>query len=154
MSLQLAEALKIHRSKCKKKGFALGLGQVPEYVFTNNVGNIIDKDNWRRRVFYKALEKAELRRVRIHDVRHSYATIRISKGDNIADVSNQLGHHSVKFTMDIYYHWMPGKKKSEVDGLDDPSFNHPDALHAHPEPKKGLTACGQTLDFTGSGERI
>ncbi len=48
-----------------------------------------------------------------------YATLRISKGDNIADVSKQLGHHSVKFTMDIYYHWVPGGSNSEVDGLDD-----------------------------------
>ena len=41
---------------------------------------------------------------------------------NIADVSNQLGHHSVKLTMDVYYHWIPGKKKSEVDELDDVEY--------------------------------
>jgi integrase len=41
--------------------------------------------DWRHRVFNKALEKAELRRVRIHDLRHTYATLRISKGDNIQD---------------------------------------------------------------------
>jgi integrase len=45
--------------------------------------------------------------------------LRITKGDNVADVSKQLGHHSVKFTMDIYYHWIPGGNKNEVDGLDD-----------------------------------
>jgi integrase len=79
-------------------------------------------NNWRRRIFNKALEKAELRKVRIHDIRHSYATIRISKGDNIADVSKQLGHSSVKITMDIYYHWIPGGKKSQVDALDDVEY--------------------------------
>jgi len=50
--------------------------------------------------------------------------MRISKGDNIVDVSKQLGHHSVKITLDVYAHWMPGGKKSEVDELDseiDPS---------------------------------
>jgi len=75
----------------------------------------------------EALEKAELRKVRIHDLRHTYASLRISKGDSLGDVSNQLGHHSVKFTMDVYYHWVPGKKTSEVDGLNDPFFQHPDA---------------------------
>ncbi len=55
-------------------------------------------------------------------MRHPYGPLRIPKGDNVADVSNQLGRPSVKFTMDEYYHWMPGKKKSEVDALDDPSF--------------------------------
>jgi hypothetical protein len=40
---------------------------------------------------------------------------------------------------------MPGKKKSEVDALDDPSFAHPNAPQAHPEAletEKGLTAIG------------
>jgi hypothetical protein len=68
--------------------------------------------------------------------------LRISKGDNIADVSNQLGHHSVKFTMDVYYHWFIGKKKFEVDALDDPSFTNSSAPSLHPEAEKGLTANG------------
>lgn len=113
---------------------ALGLGDAPEYLFTivkktngddengenekNERVGFIDVNNWRKR-FNKALEKAKLRRIRPHDLRHTYATLRISKGDNIADVSKQLGHHSVKLTMDVYYHWLPGNKKSEVDALDD-----------------------------------
>ena len=134
MSLQLAETLKAHKLASKKKGFALGLGDIPEYVFTNKVGRIVDVGGWRRRVFKKALIKAGLREIRIHDMRHTYATLRISKDDNIADISNQLGHHSVKFTWDVYYHWMPGKKKSEVDGLDDPDFMRPNAPPLHPVP--------------------
>jgi len=141
MSLQLAEAL-----KSNMRGFALGLADDKndkvKFVFINKTGTLIDKDNWRRRVFNKALKKADIRRIRIHDLRHTYATLRISKGDNVADVSNQLGHHSVKLTMDVYYQWFPGKKKSEVDGLDDPSFTHPNAPSLHPEAKKELTVNG------------
>jgi len=142
MSMQLAEALKAH-----KKRFKLGLvvkkqEGTAQFVFTNRTGNIIDKDNWRQRVFNKAVLKAEIKRIRIHDLRHTYATLRISKGDNIADVSNQLGHHSVKLTLDVYYDWIPGKKKSEVDGLDDPSLMHPSAPYTHPETKKELTSNG------------
>jgi len=133
MSLQLAKALKAHELESKKKGFALGLGDLPEYVFTNENGGLIDKDNWRGRVFYKALKKAGLRRIRIHDLRHTYATLRISKGDNIQDVSNQLGHSSTKLTLDVYSHWVPGKKKAEVDALDDKDFLHPSAPYTHPE---------------------
>jgi len=138
MSLQLADVLKVRETACKKKGLASGLGGLPKYVFTNGHGNIIDKDNWRYRVFYKAVKKAKIKRIRIHDLRHTYATLRISKGDNVADVSNQLGHHSIKFTMDAYYHWFPGKKKSEVDGLDDPAFMHPSAPYTHPKPAKAV----------------
>lgn len=119
MSPHLAETLMAYKVECKKKGLILGLGDAPEYVFTNEKGGFIDLSNWRRRIFWKALEKAKLRRIRVHDLRHTYATLRISKGDNITDVSNQLGHYSVKLTLDTYNHWLPGKRQSEVDGLDD-----------------------------------
>jgi len=130
MSLQLSKTLKAHKLNCKKKGLALGLGDLPEYVFTNKYGRLINLYEWRKQVFYKVIKKSGVKKIRIHDLRHTYATLRISKGDNVADVSNQLGHHSVKFTMDTYYHWMPGKKKSEVDGLDD--LIHPNAPYMHP----------------------
>ncbi len=54
----------------------------------------------------------------MHDLRHTYATLRISKGDNIKDVSMQLGHASVKITLDTYTKWIPGKQKPQVDELD------------------------------------
>jgi len=120
----------------------LGMGDKPEFIFTNTVGTPIDVDNWRRRVFNKALEKAGVRKIRIHDLRHTYVTLRLEKGDNISDVSNQVGHSSVTLTLDVYNHWLPGKHKSEVDALDDPEFStHPNAPYTHPTPsenKKGL----------------
>jgi integrase len=129
MSKQLTENLMAYRKTSIKKGLRLGIGE-PEHVFINNAGRPIDVNNWRPRVFNKALTKARLRKIRIHDLRHTYATLRISKGDNIADVSKQLGHHSVKLTLDTYYHWIPGKLKNEVDALDD---LHLSAPHTHPE---------------------
>jgi hypothetical protein len=39
------------------------------------------------------------RRVRFHDLRHTYATLRVAKGDNIVDISSQLGHHDPGFTL-------------------------------------------------------
>lgn len=88
------------------------------FVFRDQVGGMLNPDNWRQRNFSRILEASGLRKFRIHDLRHTYATLRIAKGDNIADVSHQLGHHSVAFTLNIYYHWLPGGKKSEVSGLD------------------------------------
>jgi integrase len=129
MSKQLTETLMAYRKASIKKGLRLGIGE-PENLFINNGGRPLDVDNWRPRVFNKALTKAKLRKIRIHDLRHTYATLRISKGDNIADVSKQLGHHSVKLTLDTYYHWIPGKQKNEVDALDD---LHLSAPHTHPE---------------------
>ena len=133
MSQQLAETMTAYRTECKKKGFALGLGDAPEYVFTNERGGFIAPSNWRKRVFWKALEKAGLRRIRIHDLRHTYATLRISKGDSITDVSNQLGHYSVKLTLDVYNHWLPGGNKDQVDGLDSLGTRKPEKKSAQNE---------------------
>lgn len=121
-SKQLSETLKRHEVSLKKKGLAFGLGDKLEYVFTNTEGKLLNPDNWRYWIFKKTLEKAKLRAVTIHPTRHSYATIRIVKGYNFSDVSNQLGHHSIQFTLDRYAHWIPGKKKVKVDALYDSGF--------------------------------
>jgi len=118
MSLQLTEELKQLLHQRKIDTLKNGWTEMPEWVFVKDNGNPYH-ESYSRRIFYKAIEKAGLRKIRIHDLRHTYATLRITKGDNVADVSKQLGHHSVKFTMDIYYHWIPGGNKNEVDGLDD-----------------------------------
>lgn len=59
----------------------------------------------------KAVQRARLRKIGIHDLTHTYATLRIPKGDNIGDITRQLGHSSIEVTMDIYYHWIPGRRK-------------------------------------------
>jgi integrase len=75
------------------------------------------------------MKAAKLRRIRIHDLRHSYATIRLLRGHNVGDVSYQLGHSSIKMTYDVYTHWIPGKFKNEVDDLDN---LHPNTPYTHP----------------------
>lgn len=118
MSQQLTNTLRELKHHRKVETLKRGWARMPEWVFVTMNGEPYH-ESYIRRVFYKALKKASLRKIRVHDLRHTYATLRISKGDNIADVSKQLGHHSVKFTMDIYYHWVPGGSKAEVDGLDE-----------------------------------
>jgi integrase len=118
MSVGLRKALKGYLTARKEEALRKGWGYPPEWLFYNEEGNLLDVNNLRKRVFDKCLEKAGLRQIRPHDLRHTYATLRISKGDNIPDVSKQLGHHSINITVDTYYHWMPGGSKSEVDQLD------------------------------------
>ena len=59
--------------------------------------------------------------------------MRLNKGDNIMDVSKQLGHNKVGFTIDKYGHWIPGEHKSQVDELDN---LHLPAPHSHPVDAK------------------
>jgi len=90
--------------------------------------------------------KPGLRRIRIHDLRHSYATIRITTSPNIADISRQLSHASYKITVDIYYHWMPNEKKEEVAELDDVGKRRQQsATYTQPEQKKVLAKNAEIL---------
>jgi len=118
MSKQLAETLRAYLLNRKKEALQKGWKEPPEWLFCNENGGMIDPSHLRKRIFYRCLEKAGLRHIRFHDLRHTYATLRIAAGHNIADVSKQLGHHSIKITVDTYYHWMPGSNRSEVDQLD------------------------------------
>jgi len=117
MSRQLRAAL----LSLKQSRVVVGIDEDSQWVFTDTKGGLIDADNWRRRILNPALKQAGVRRIRIHDMRHTYATVRLSKGDNIIDVANQLRDNK-NVVLDVYTHWMPGKKKDEVDALDDRKF--------------------------------
>ncbi len=119
MSRQLAETLKDHLLERKKEALAKGWGEAPEQVFVNEEGGIINESNLRNRVFFKALAKAGLRRIRIHDLRHTFASMLIQNGESLAYVKDQLGHHSIQITVDIYGHLVPGANRQAVDRLDD-----------------------------------
>jgi len=89
------------------------------WVFISETGTPLIEGHWRARVFGKALEKAGLRRIRIHDLRHGYASMLIQAGESLAYIRDQLGHHSIKVTVDIYGHLAPEGNKAAVDRLDD-----------------------------------
>ena len=77
------------------------------------------KSNFERRDFHKALEKAELRRIRFHDLRHTFASRLLQNGESVVYVKDQLRHHSIKVTVDVYGHLVPGANKAAVDRLDE-----------------------------------
>ncbi len=136
MTPYLAMVLKEAKMQCKKDTLKHGWKQVPEWVFYNEEGKPIDQGNLRGRIHYKACERAGLRRIRIHDLRHSYATIRITAGHNIADVSKQLGHASYKITVDTYDHWLPNQARNEVEELDQLGKDAPKRTLSAPKQKK------------------
>jgi integrase len=127
MTPHLTETLKELRTRQKR--FSLKNGRmVPEWVFANKKGQICSRAAFEN-ALNQCLKEAKLRCIRIHDLRHTYATIRLMRGHNVGDVSYQLGHSSIKMTYDVYAHWIPGQFKSEIDELDQV---RPNAPHAHP----------------------
>ena len=57
--------------------------------------------------FERLLAKLDLPRIRLHDLRHTHATILLQQDINPTVVSERLGHASVSFTMDVYQHVLP-----------------------------------------------
>ena len=122
MSRQLSDTLRVLQVEQKREVLAKGWKEVPPQVFVNEVGKPLDRGNLVRRVFWRSLEKAGLRRIRLHDLRHTFASLLIQNGESLAYVKDQLGHHSIQITVDTYGHLVPGANRQAVDRLDDDFF--------------------------------
>jgi integrase len=58
--------------------------------------------------FLQHTRAAGLPRIRLHDVRHSYATAALAAGVRPKVISQRLGHATIAITMDTYSHVIPG----------------------------------------------
>jgi len=66
--------------------------------------------------FARALERADLPKIRLHDLRHSFASNLVSNGTPLNVVQELLGHKDIKTTM-VYAHLAPNAKRAAVDSL-------------------------------------
>jgi integrase len=112
----LAELLELRRRR-KEAYLRKGKNEIPEWVFCNRTGKAPDMHNIKSRTFFRCLEKAGLRRIRFHDLRHTFASLLIQDGQSLKYVSEQLGHSSIKLTADVYGHLVPGANRQAVNRL-------------------------------------
>lgn len=97
-------------------GVALGPWVLPSATDPDKPTN----DAWfRDRIWRPLLERGGVRHVRVHDARHTYASLMLRRGVPIAYVSRQLGHSSIQVTVDLYGHFVPGADRHHVEGLAD-----------------------------------
>jgi integrase len=64
------------------------------------------------------LDRAELPRIRFHDLRHTAATILLANGENLKAVQERLGHAAAAMTLDVYGHVLPDFQRAVADRLD------------------------------------
>ena len=88
-----------------------------DLVFPNLRGKPLSNANLLQRGFYPALHRAGLRKIRFHDLRHTFASLMIANGEDIVRVSRLLGHASPKITLDIYSHMLPNDHYGSADRL-------------------------------------
>jgi integrase len=118
LSPQLHEELQ--RLKEIRELEAMAKGQAPSsVVFLSHTGKRW-ADQTLRRAFTGCLQKAEIRQVRFHDLRHTFASLLMQQGANPKYIQEQLGHGSIQVTMDIYGHLFAGDHRHMVSRLDDP----------------------------------
>lgn len=78
-------------------------GRSPDAVlFTSPNGQVLRLNNWRRRVFAPACERAGIVGLTPHDLRHTAASLAIRAGANVKVVQRMLGHASAAMTLDVY----------------------------------------------------
>jgi len=87
-------------------------------VFGSPLGGPLRLSNFRHRVWTPALEGTDLEGVRIHDLRHTAASILINQGLHPKIVQQHLGHSSIVVTMDRYGHLYPSDTERVQDALD------------------------------------
>jgi len=88
-------------------------------VFANESGGIINPSNLRNRSFTRLLERAGLPKIRFHDLRHTCATLLLTKNVNPKIVSEMLGHSSISITLDTYSHVLPTMQENAVRALEE-----------------------------------
>jgi integrase len=104
-----SEALKVHRAAQNAERLKAGtLWQDNGLVFCTHGGRPLDSHNVARTSFKPLLERAELPNIRFHDLRHTCATLLLSRGHHPKLVQELLGHASVALTLDRYSHVLPG----------------------------------------------
>ena len=90
-----------------------------DLVFTSPEGGPLNSRNFRRRVWSPALEAAGLpASLRMHDLRHTCASLMISEGANPKQVQCHLGHSSITVTMDNYGHLFSGDVEALAERMD------------------------------------
>ncbi len=129
MSDQLARTLLAHRSNLRVR-FHGKLPSVPvppdmsegdtiELLFPYFTGNQLDPSWFRRVPWRKVFAKADVQQIRIHDMRHTFASLLLQQGESLHYVKEQLGHASIQTTVDVYGHLAPGSNRNAVNKLDD-----------------------------------
>lgn len=87
-----------------------------DLVFTDELGNRVTPQALYR-AFKLVVTELNMKDVRFHDLRHSYATMALKSGDDVKTVQETLGHSTASFTLDQYAFVTEKMKKDSADRM-------------------------------------
>ncbi len=90
---------------------------VDDFVFIRSDGSPINPSAVTL-AFRRIIKRAGLRGIRIHDLRHTHASLMLTAGVHPKVVSERLGHANIGITLDIYSHVLPGLQEGAADKFD------------------------------------
>jgi integrase len=158
LSRELRRVLLELRDKRLLEAFLKGKNDISdELVFPSPDGAILDPDNLYHRFFLPVLTKAGIRKIRLHDLRHTFGSLLIQSGASIVYVKEQMGHSSIQVTVDTYGHLIPSANVSFVDKLDElPKQEEKTTLHqsapgAHQAQNEPEPEIAEVADLIGGG---
>lgn len=66
----------------------------------------------------RGIKESGVKRIRVHDLRHSHASMLIELGFSPLEIANRLGHEKVETTLNTYAHLYPNKQTKLAERLD------------------------------------
>ena len=119
LTTRAVKALESHRERQLEEKLRLaGLWNENGLVFTTAIGTPMDGDNLVKRYFKPLMSQTQLPRVRFHDLRHTFATLLLSRGTHPKVVQEMLGHADISQTMDTYSHVLPDMQEEAVSEME------------------------------------
>jgi integrase len=109
VALDRQTVAKLHWHGCQQRlenRDRIGTPVLSELVFTDTEGAALDP-TFVSRHFDRLVKQHGLPRIRLHDLRHTSASIGLASGETLLEVSRRLGHSSISVTADIYSHIAP-----------------------------------------------
>ncbi|MFD2370637.1 tyrosine-type recombinase/integrase [Brevibacillus sp. GCM10020057] len=122
----VAELKKHKRRIAQEKLLARSVYQDNDLVVCTSVGTKVLPRNLIR-TYYRLLEKADVPKIRFHDLRHSHATLLLKKGVHPKIAQERLGHANIRITLDTYSHVLPNMQSEAAKQFGDSLFNKDDA---------------------------
>lgn len=113
------ESLKIHRKHQLEEQLRAANRRDTDLVFASSKGTPLDAQNIVNRHFKPLLRRVGLPDIRWHDLRHTCATLLLSRGTHPKLVQHLLGHASITMTLDRYSHWIPSMGRHAATAMDE-----------------------------------